>query len=222
MKEIKALKEGYVKIHFNQDNQVEYSVTSKRPRNWVRLGQIPKEVYMAIVISEDWAFFEHKGVDVEQLQIAVLEALQGKKLRGASTITQQLAKNLFTNADRSIFRKVKELIIAKLLERELPKRKILEIYLNIIEYGRNLYGISDASHFYFDKNVSDLDVKEGAFLAMLLPSPVRYSQSFFNKELTIFANDVVTKILHKLVIAKVISAEKYDEIKEEPILFRNN
>lgn len=220
--DIIQLKHGFVDVRVNRESGVEYKITSKRPKNWISLEKIPKSAYMAIVISEDWAFFQHEGVDFDQLQIALLQSLQGKKLRGASTITQQLAKNLFTNSDRSLTRKFKELIITKILERNLSKRKILEIYLNVIEYGRDIYGIGPATQFYFGKNARYLSVKEGAFLAMLLPSPVRYSQSFYNKELTVFASEAIEKILRKLVMARVISEDHFLELLFTPLYFRDN
>lgn len=218
---ILKLQKGYVQIKIDDDSEVIYEFVDKKPKNWISLDKIPKSSYLAIVISEDWAFFDHGGLDYEQLQIAVLESLQGKKLRGASTITQQLSKNLFTNSDRSLTRKIKELVITKILEHYLSKKKILETYLNIIEYGKDLYGIEPAAKFYFGKSARELNPKEGAYLAMLLPSPVRYSQSFYNRELTVFASDVINKILKKLVIAKVISEDYAEELIVSPIEFRS-
>lgn len=219
--DILKLQKGYVETVIHKDSTVSYVFVDKKPKNWITLDKIPKTAYLAIVISEDWAFFEHDGLDYDQLQIAVIESLQGKKLRGASTITQQLSKNLFTSSDRSLLRKMKELIMTKIIEHYIPKRKILESYLNIIEYGKNLYGIEPASKFYFGKSARYLNPKEASFLAMLLPSPVRYAQSFYSGELTVFASEVVNKILKKLVIARVLSEEYAQELIDTPLEFRN-
>ncbi len=186
---------------------------------WKKLNEINEQAYMAIVISEDWSFFDHEGVDTEQLRIAFYDFLLGKKLRGASTISQQLVKNLFTQSERSFSRKIKEFILTKYLERKVSKEKILETYLNNIQYGENLYGIAKASQFYFDKNTDALNVKEGAFLAMLLPSPVRYSVSYRKKELTDYAYDKISKLLFKLKVAKVISPDELAWYQELPFEF---
>ncbi|WP_198295914.1 biosynthetic peptidoglycan transglycosylase [Bacteriovorax sp. Seq25_V] len=218
--QIKALREGYVEITKPKEGGVSYKVVSQRPKSWIKISAIPKDAYMAIVISEDWAFFDHHGFDYEQIEIALMDAIDGKKLRGASTITQQLAKNLLFDSERSFLRKVLELGSSIALEHYLSKDKILESYLNIIQYGEDLYGINQASQFYFAKSAKNLEVKEGAFLAMLLPSPVRYAQSFYDKELTIFASQVVDSIIDKLAIAKVITKDRATEVKGEPLLFR--
>ncbi len=218
--EIRALENGYVQTKLDQEGGVSYEVVKKMPKSWIKLNRIPKDAYMAIVISEDWAFYDHHGFDSDQIEIALIDALDGKKLRGASTITQQLAKNLLYDSQRSFLRKIFELGSAVALEHFLSKDKILETYLNIIQYGESLYGIDKASRFYFAKSAGALEVKEAAFLAMLLPSPVRYAQSFYNKEMTIFASQVVDSIIDKLAIAKVITKDRADEVKSEPLLFR--
>jgi monofunctional biosynthetic peptidoglycan transglycosylase len=217
--QINLLKQNYIKTTFNKDQGVSYAFSTEKPKNWIALNHIKKSAYSAIVVSEDWAFYDHQGVDYNQLQIAILESFQGKRMRGASTISQQVVKNIFTNGERSLSRKVKELLGTIVLEKFLTKEKILEVYLNVIQYGDGLYGIENASRHYFNKSASKLTTKEGAFLAMLLPSPVRYSQSFKDKELTDYAKTTINTILDKMAVAKYITKKEALSLKDEKLSF---
>ena len=186
-----------------------YILNSKKPKWWVSTNQVSREAKFAIVISEDWAFFDHNGIDLNQLKIVLKESFKEKELtRGASTITQQVVKNTFLSNERSIFRKLKEFLLARELEKILTKDEILEIYLNLIELGEDVYGISKGSHIYFKKKPYDLNAKEGAFLAMLLPSPIRYAESYRKKKLTDFARTRIEDILLKLKKIKIITDDK--------------
>lgn len=218
MLNIEKLRNGYVQTRFNKE-EVTYSVLSKRPRKWTSIKSLPPHVYYAFIVSEDWSFYDHQGVDLRQIYMAIKDHLKGEKLRGASTISQQLIKNLYTNSERSLHRKVFELFSTMYLENRLTKDKILETYLNIIEFGEGLYGITDASWFYFKKRPDDLSPKEAAFLAMLLPNPRVYSQSFRDKKLTEFANNTVNSILNKMKVVKVITPEELDEYREIKLSF---
>ena len=176
-----------------------YVLSSVRPAHWVRLDRIAYYARWAIVVSEDWAFYDHDGIDLRQLKKAIEEAIQeGELTRGASTITQQVIKNAVLSPKRKITRKIKEIILAHELEQMLSKDKILEHYLNLVELGKGIYGIKNASFYYFNKHPKDLNAREGAFLAMLLPSPKKYSQSFYNKKLSKFAKEQIDSILVKL------------------------
>lgn len=206
--EIHKLKNHYYTIKIKGDD-VSYVLTDRRPKSWTTLDQISKKAAHSIVVSEDWAFYEHEGVDLNQIKETFIDSfVYGKDWRGASTITQQLIKNLFLTNERTLSRKFKELILALYIEKVLDKNKILEIYLNVIEYGKNLYGITDATKHYFKTKPKYLSAREGAFLAMLLPSPVRYSQSFRDKKLTPFATRIINSVLTKLKIAKYISKDQ--------------
>jgi monofunctional biosynthetic peptidoglycan transglycosylase len=186
----------------------------------VSLGEISKEAVEAIVVSEDWAFYQHKGYDPNQIREAIKEKVEeGRALRGASTITQQVARNVFLTQERSTLRKVRELVLAVRMEEVLGKRRILEVYLNIAELGEGLYGVGAAAEFYFHKPASELTAKEGAFLAMLLPSPKRYSQSFRQKHLTEYAQDTVESILNKMEAAHYLTEEQKQEELARPLSF---
>ncbi|POB12783.1 MULTISPECIES: biosynthetic peptidoglycan transglycosylase [Pseudomonadati] len=215
---INRLASGYVKTTVKNED-VSYLVTSKRPRNWAYINTMPKHVYYAFIVSEDWSFYEHQGVDFRQIYHAVTDHLKGEKLRGASTISQQLAKNLYTKSERSLERKVFELFTTMYLEEKLSKNRILETYLNVIEFGKGLYGIKDASWYYFKKRPADLNPKESAFLAMLLPNPKIYSQSFRDKKLTEYATTTVNSILRKMKVTKAISEEEMLAYQKEALSF---
>jgi monofunctional biosynthetic peptidoglycan transglycosylase len=142
---------------------------------WVPLSRISPHLRHAVVAAEDASFFGHDGFDWEGIKDAALYNLEkGEFKRGASTITQQLAKNLYLSTERSIFRKVHEALITSSLEHHLSKERILEIYLNVAEWGFGVYGAEAASRHHFKKPASDLTPDEAAWLAAILPSPRRY------------------------------------------------
>lgn len=188
------------------DDMAFYDRVTKKPDEWVPLNQISKRIQGAIISSEDGKFYEHPGYDLEQMTDAIDESvknvrsrkLKKKKVRGASTITQQLVKNLFLSTERTLFRKGQEFLMAIAIEKYSDKKKILETYLNVIEYGKGIYGIGNATKFYFNKKPSQVTAREAAFLAMLLPSPVKYAKSFQKKSLTPFANRMIESILLKM------------------------
>lgn len=142
---------------------------------WVPYRRISRHLARAVLVSEDIGFFDHRGFATEELRAAVRDALEdGKAMRGASTISQQLAKNLWLSPSRNPWRKVKEAILTVQLERSLPKRRILELYLNVVEMGPGTYGAEAAARRYFGKAAADLSEREAAALAAGLPSPRRW------------------------------------------------
>jgi monofunctional biosynthetic peptidoglycan transglycosylase len=144
---------------------------AKREQIWVGLHRIAPVLQWAVVVSEDASFWTHQGYDLYEVWQALWRAPFTGHVRGASTLTQQLAKNLFLSEDRSLLRKGKELVLARRLETALPKKRILELYLNVVEWGDGIYGAEAASHAYFGKGALDLDAAEAAALAARLPSP---------------------------------------------------
>ncbi len=139
--------------------------------SWVPYDRISVEVKKAVVAAEDMSFFSHRGFDTHELKIVARDAVQGKKLRGASTITQQLAKNLWLSPSRSPLRKVKEAVLTWQLERNLSKQRILELYLNVAQFGPETYGVGAAARRYFDRPAADLDGGQAARLAAGLTRP---------------------------------------------------
>lgn len=140
---------------------------------WVDAATLPKHVALAFVSAEDQRFFEHRGVDLKSLQQAIRDRWRGKGLRGASTITQQVAKNLFLWPGRSFVRKGVEIYFAIWVELFWPKQRTLEIYMNIVELGRGVYGVEAASQRFLAKPASKLAPRDAALLAAVLPNPRR-------------------------------------------------
>jgi monofunctional biosynthetic peptidoglycan transglycosylase len=139
---------------------------------WTPYAAISPALKRAVLVSEDVNFFSHHGFALDEMQSAIEDALRDRELpRGASTITQQLAKNLWLSRSRNPLRKAKEAMLTWQLERRLSKRRILELYLNVVEFGPGVYGVGAASQRYFAKLPADLDESEAAQLAAVLPSP---------------------------------------------------
>ena len=139
---------------------------------WTPYAAISPNLKRAVLVAEDISFFSHHGFELKEMQSAVEDALrEGGLPRGASTITQQLAKNLWLSSSRNPLRKVREGVLTWQLERALPKRRILELYLNVAEFGPGVYGGAAASQRYFGKPAADLEPHEAAALAAGLPKP---------------------------------------------------
>lgn len=142
---------------------------------WVPLSRMSPHLRRAVVVAEDASFFTHEGFDWEGMKDAALYDLEkGALKRGGSTISQQLAKNLYLSSERSMFRKAQEALITRSLEHHLTKQRILELYLNVAEWGTGVYGAEAAARHHFRKSASDLTADEAAWLAAILPSPRRY------------------------------------------------
>ena len=146
--------------------------TPRRVQRWVGYNRISGEVKRAVLVAEDAAFWQHEGVDLEQLQESLeADLARGQFLRGGSTITQQLAKNLYLSPSKNPVRKLRELIIARRLEAELKKSRILELYLNTIEWGDGIYGVEAAARTYFHVSAAELGATDAALLAGAIINP---------------------------------------------------
>ncbi|HZR22286.1 MAG TPA: monofunctional biosynthetic peptidoglycan transglycosylase [Vicinamibacterales bacterium] len=144
----------------------------KTVMRWARYSQISGTLKRAVLVAEDAAFWQHEGVDVEQLQDSIqVDWKRARFVRGASTITQQLAKNLYLSPSRNPLRKFRELILARRMEAELTKARILELYLNVIEWGDGIYGAEAASRTYFHVSAAELDPQQAALLAASIINP---------------------------------------------------
>jgi monofunctional biosynthetic peptidoglycan transglycosylase len=151
---------------------------------WVPYARISPYLRRGVLVAEDDTFYEHGGVDVEALQEAIRKDWARKKMtHGGSTITQQLAKNLYLSPSRNPLRKVKEYFIARSLESHLSKKRILELYMNVVEMGEHVYGAEAASHFYFHTSASGLSPSQAALLAGCLPNPRIMNPASPNKRL---------------------------------------
>ena len=180
-------------IEYRIDEARSQGKEAKKYQIWMPIEQISPNLQKAVLAGEDSHFFQHDGFDWESINKAWEEAQkQGEKeakeqgdydpndwippmpsfKRGASTVTQQLAKNLYLSEERSFLRKGREAVITHFLEKELSKKRILEIYLNVIEWGDGIYGAEAASRFYFNKSASGLTPQEAAYLSAMIPSPL--------------------------------------------------
>lgn len=199
--------------------EVELCPTGK---NYAKLNNISKFLRKAVVTTEDGHFYEHDGFDWEALQYSFEQNLEkGRYARGGSTISQQLSKNMFLTRDKTIWRKIKEAVITFKIEKTLGKNDILERYLNVVQFGKNLFGVKKAAQFYFHKSPGQLNLVESAFLAFLLPSPEKYSKSYFRKELTGFARKRMNFIIKGMYKIGHVSESEYNEAMTQLSYFPN-
>jgi monofunctional biosynthetic peptidoglycan transglycosylase len=162
---------------------------------WVPYSRISVDLKRAIITAEDQKFVEHDGFDWEGIQHA-LEKNQrrGRVVAGGSTITQQLAKNLFLSGERTLLRKGQEAILATMLEATMSKRRIFEIYLNVVEWGENVFGAEAASRHYFGVGAADLDAGQAARLAAMLPRPRYYDRNRESPYLAGYTDSILSQM----------------------------
>jgi monofunctional biosynthetic peptidoglycan transglycosylase len=171
-------------------------VVGPKNRNWVNSGSIPAEMKWAVILAEDANFYQHEGVDVKALKNAIKHDLEKKSFaRGASTITQQTAKNLYLSREKTITRKFKELYLALRMEQELTKGRIVELYLNLVELGPMVHGIGHGAKYYFGKPAAQLTPRECAFLAAMLPGPRLAYNPYRNLDKVLRRSDMILKLL---------------------------
>jgi len=150
---------------------------------WVPYTRISQNLKRAVLVAEDDAFWQHEGIDMEQLKISIRNDIEKGQVRGGSTITQQLAKNLYLSPARDPIRKLRELIIARRLEAALSKARIFEIYLNVIEWGDGIWGAEAAARSYFGSSAASLSAEQAALLAGAIINPRVYSPARPNARL---------------------------------------
>ncbi len=193
---------------------------SSEKRIFIPYNSIPKIVINSFLSAEDKNFFDHPGIDAKGVLRAIFKnisnILNSKRLEGASTITQQVAKNFLLTNEVSLQRKLKEAILAFRIERSLSKERILELYLNQIYLGQGSYGIAAASLEYFDKSIDELNYEEAALLAALPKAPSRYNP-YKNKKIAKFRRDLVLK---NLLENKHINEKMFKDLKNKKILLK--
>lgn len=186
--------------------------------DFIALGSVPPLFLRTLLLAEDAGFYGHRGIDLRELPGALLTNWsRGTAARGASTITQQLAKNLFLTRDKQLGRKLQELAITFLLESALGKERILEIYLNIIEWGPDLHGLRPAAWIYFGREPRALTSGEMAFLVAIIPGPIKYQSSFANGSPGPGLRSLIDDLLAKLRSVDAIGEEEYRRALNEPI-----
>jgi len=187
--------------------------------DFIALRDVPPLFVRTLLIAEDAGFYGHRGIDLRELPRALLTNWsRGGASRGASTITQQLAKNLFLSRDKQLGRKVEELAITFLLESALGKQRILEIYLNIIEWGPDLHGLRPAALTYFGREPQELTPGEMAFLVSIIPGPIKYQSSFAQGMPGPGLQSLIDELLAKLRSVDAISEDEYQRALRYPIV----
>ncbi|HEY8150803.1 MAG TPA: biosynthetic peptidoglycan transglycosylase [Vicinamibacteria bacterium] len=189
--------------------------------DFIRLSEVPPLFLRTLLISEDAGFYGHPGVDVAEIPHAwATNVERGTSARGASTITQQLVKNLFLSNDKSYGRKLEEAALALLVDAAVPKERILEIYVNVIEWGPNLYGLVPAARHYFGKTVGELTPREMVFLVCVIPSPVRYHQAYMAGRVGPGMDQLMANLLAKLRSVDALTDDGYFDALTEELRFR--
>ncbi len=194
--------------------------TMQEERTVVKLEDFPDHLLKAVICAEDFRFFKHHGVDYLGIVRALLQNIRhGRVVEGGSTITQQLIKNLYLTEERTILRKVKEAIMALILEVRYPKERIIQVYMNEIYLGQrgpiSICGFGEAARFYFGKNVSDLNLSESALLAAMIPSPGSYNPHTHYRESIERRNRLLAQMMEKQMIT---NEERQKAVSYAPVL----
>jgi len=175
---------------------------------WVPISQVSPNVVKAVIIAEDDKFWSHEGFDFEAMQKALEKDIENKKFKaGGSTISQQLAKNLYLTPAKNPIRKVKEAILTWRIEQSLKKRRIIELYLNVAEWGDGLFGIETAARKYYGKRARDLNAREASVLAAALPNPMRFQPKGSSR----YAARRAERI-YQIMLRRGIIIREYDEV----------
>jgi len=188
-------------------------------RKVVPYNRISEQLKKAVIISEDDVFFYHSGLNMKELKNAFRENLEKKRYaRGASTITMQLAKNAFLHKEKTLIRKLREILLTKKIETLYDKKKILEYYLNIVEWGPNVYGAEAAAQYYFGKSAAEINLAEGSLMAGILPNP-----KFYNPYKNMAgARRKQARVLRLMHNARLISSEEMNRILNQPVELRTS
>jgi len=211
----KLKKQNPGKTSFMEYREAEYRAKGKKMRiqsKWVPLRSISPYLMKAVLIAEDDKFWSHHGFDTEAIQKALEKNLEAGRFKlGGSTISQQLTKNLYLTPSKNPVRKLKEAIITWRLERALSKRRILELYLNVVEWGEGVFGAEAAARRHFGKPASALTAEEAAKLAAALPNPRRYRVDGTSRYVERRA-----KIIYTIMVRRGIVVPDYEEVTTTP------
>ena len=214
---LKKYRPAAASIVLDREGRVLTRYYDRKFRIWVPLSSLPDRIIQAVVTAEDDTFFEHKGVNYKATWEALVhDAQKGRFARGGSTITQQMIKNVLLSKEKTISRKLREYVLARRAEELISKKRILEIYLNEVEWGDGIYGIEAASHHYFDKRASDLSIDEAALLAGMLPNPKFYDPYKRPNK----ARDRQERVLSNMLQAKKITPDEFTAAMEAPLKLR--
>ena len=187
-------------------------INKKITNIWVPLSRVSPYAMKAVIIAEDDKFWSHEGFDFEAMQKALEKDIEKKKFKaGGSTISQQLAKNLYLSPSRNPIRKIKEAILTWRMERNLSKRRIMELYLNVAEWGDGIFGIEAAARKHYGKSAAALGPREAAVLASILPNPIRYKPHGSSKYVAYRSEKI-----YQIMVRRGIVIPEYEEVISEP------
>ncbi|MGO9952632.1 MAG: monofunctional biosynthetic peptidoglycan transglycosylase [Dissulfurispiraceae bacterium] len=211
----KLKKENPKKTAFMEYREKQWKEDGKKimiHQSWVPLSRISNYMTKAVIIAEDDKFWSHGGFDFEAMEKSFEKDIKAEKFKfGGSTISQQLAKNLFLNPSKNPLRKIKEAILTWRLEKNLSKRRILELYLNVAEWGDGIFGIEAAARHYYGKPAANLSAEEAAHLAAVLPNPRKYNPTGPSH----YVNNR-SRIIYEIMVKRGIVVEEYEDVMKSP------
>jgi len=198
-------------MEYREDAWREKGIKKKISTSWVPLSQISPYVMKAVIIAEDDKFWSHEGFDYEAMQKALEKDIKKKTFKaGGSTISQQLAKNLYLTPAKNPIRKIKEAVLTWRIERNLKKRRIMELYLNVAEWGDGLFGVGIAARKYYGKSAGSLSAHEAAELAAALPNPRRFRPDANSR----YAANRAERI-YQIMVRRGIVIEEFDDVMQD-------
>ncbi len=198
-------------MEYREDVWQEKGINKKISASWVPLAQISPYVVKAVIIAEDDKFWSHEGFDFDAIQKALEKDLEKKTFKmGGSTISQQLAKNLYLSPSKNPIRKIKEAILTWRIEHQLSKKRIVELYLNVAEWGDGMFGVGNAARRYYGKSAGSIGPREAAELAASLPNPRRFNPDKNSR----YAASRADRI-YQIMVRRGIVIEEYDEVVNE-------
>jgi monofunctional biosynthetic peptidoglycan transglycosylase len=216
LKEVRPVPTAF--MEYRKEEWAEENREKEIQHKWVSFSQISPNVVKAVLIAEDDGFWNHDGFDVKGMEQAIERSLEKGTVAGGSTISQQLSKNLFLSPSKNPVRKIKEAIITWRIENTLSKRRILEIYLNVAEWGDGIFGIEAAARHYYGKSAKRLSAREAARLAAVLPNPIKYDPTG-NQKYVKNRSRIIYKIMQRRGVVipeyKEVMTPKQEESAEE-------
>lgn len=212
LKEIRPTPTAF--MQYRQDEWAQQNRDMHITHKWVKMKNISPNIIKAVLIGEDDGFYNHDGFDVKGMENAIERSIKKGTLAGGSTISQQLSKNLYLSPSKNPVRKIKEAIITWRIEKTLSKRRILEIYLNVAEWGDGIFGIEAASRHYYHKSAKNLTAREASRLAAVLPNPIKYNPTG-NQKYVKNRSRIILKIMKRRGVIQAIYKEVMTVSKEE-------
>ena len=198
-------------MEYREKTWQQKKLKKKIKKIWVPISEVSPYVMKAVIIAEDRKFWSHEGFDFEAIQKALEKDIKESKIQaGGSTISQQLAKNLYLSPDKDPIRKLKEAILTWRIENQLSKRRILELYVNVVEWGDGVFGIEEAAQKHYGKSAAQLNAREAAKLAVVLPNPRRYKPEGTSR----YVENQAERI-YQIMVRQGIVIPEYEEVIRE-------